>query len=137
MIQKRKGFLDPQIRPYDDKVNASEAIDVWEKLHQKSERLASRAELTVKKGLIGEAELLYAQAATYETAALLTYGNRTPRTTGILAVSAAALFSKAGRPEDALWISVTLLPSPALPKFARDQLEEIRFLNTKSPRKAS
>ncbi|TLX15894.1 hypothetical protein [Rhizobium sp. MHM7A] len=115
----------------------SEATDVWEKLHQKSERLASRADLTAKKGRITEAELLYAQAATFEAAALLIHGNRTPRTTGILAVSAAALFSKAGRPEDALWISITLLPSPALPKFARDQLEEIRFLNTRSARKAS
>lgn len=115
----------------------SEVTDVWEKLHQKSERLASRADLTAKKGSITEAEFLYGQAATFEAAALLIYGNRTPRTTGILAVSAAALFAKAGRPEDALWISITLLPSPALPKFARDQLEEIRFLSTRSSRKAS
>jgi hypothetical protein len=110
---------------------------MWEKLHQKSERLASRAELTAKKGRAAEAELLYAQAATYEFAALAAYGSRAPRTTGILAVSAAALLTKAGRPADALWISFLLLPSPALPKFARDQLQEIRFFNSKPPRKAS
>lgn len=110
---------------------------MWDKLHQKSERLASKAELTVKKGRTAEAKYLYGLAATYETAALLNYGSRTPRTTGILAVSAAALFSKAGRPEDAIWISSTFIPTPTLPKFARDQLEEIRFLNTKTPRKAS
>jgi hypothetical protein len=112
-------------------------MDMWDKLHQKSERLASRAELTLKKGRASEAKYLYGLAATYETAALMNYGNRTPKTTGILAVSAAALFSKAGRPADAFWISSAMIPTPTLPKFAREQLEEIRFLNTRTPRKAS
>jgi hypothetical protein len=110
---------------------------MWEKLHQKSERLASRAELTLKKGRVREAESLYSQAASFEAAAFIIFGNRSSRTTGILAVSVAALLSKAGRCDDALWFTVTQLPSAALPKFARDQLEEIRFLNTRSPRKAS
>jgi len=110
---------------------------MWEKLHQKSERLASRAELTAKKGGKAEAELLYVQAAIYEFAALAAYGSRAPRTTGILAVSTASLFAKAGRSDDALWVSFLLLPSPTLPKFARDQLEEIRFFHSRTSRKAS
>ena len=110
---------------------------MWDKLHKKSERLASRAELTFKHGRIREAEFLFSQAATYEAAAFVIFGNRSSRTTGILAVSVASLLSKAGRSEDALWFTVTQLPSPSLPKFARDQLEEIRFLNSKSSRKAS
>lgn len=110
---------------------------MWEKIHKKSERLASRADLTFKQGRIREAESLYSQAASFEAAAFIIFGNRSPRTTGILAVSVASLLSKAGRREDALWFTITQLPSTSLPKFARDQLAEIQFLNSRSSRKAS
>jgi len=68
----------------------------WATLHRTSEELASHAHNALRRGAVAEAESFFAQAAEGEEQALaqLVLADK-PRTFGIMAVSAVALWYKA------------------------------------------
>ena len=69
----------------------------WNEHHSESEKLASEAELVSRSGNRQEAEQLYAEAAAAEARALADLTPEKQRTIGITAISAVALWYKAGR----------------------------------------
>lgn len=93
----------------------------WLEHHQQAEQLASEADITEFR-----ARNLYRQAAEAEARALKEVKPEHHRTRGITAVSAAALYLKAGRPRTACAFAQDILARPArLPEFAKAQLREI------------
>lgn len=122
-----------------ERLNTASSGDtkVWLNIHRASERLAAKAELAIRSNRLREARDLYYRAASLETAALMFAGKNSPRMTGILAVSAAALYTKARRPKEALWLSLILLPDQSLPLFAKQQLTELKEINSSTSKKAS
>jgi len=94
----------------------------WTELHQKSEHLAAEAQSLA--GIDRDRALqLYVQAAQMETDALLTLTPAKLRTFGITAVSAVALWFKAGRFSNAQQLAYQLLAANQLPHFAVEQLQ--------------
>ena len=99
----------------------------WVEHHKRSERLASEAQVALIERRT-EALDLYAQAADAEYKALADVDRSKARTTGILAVSAASLYCKAGNLERAEEIAAKWLGWPTLSDFAKDQLRSLRRL---------
>ena len=94
----------------------------WIEHHERSERLASQAEVAAREGRRDEAQALYARAADAEENAIADLDPSKARTLGVSAVSAASLHYKANRLARAESVAARWLGSEALPAFAKDQL---------------
>lgn len=97
----------------------------WNEHHSESEKLASEAELAFRSGNRKAAEQLYAEAAAAEARALADLTPEKQRTIGITAVSAVALWYKAGRYREAKNVAYHTLASQRLPVFAEHQLQQL------------
>lgn len=97
----------------------------WLEHHSRSERFASEAEAASNRGKRALAQELYAKAAEAEERALKEVDLAKSRTYGITAVSAVALYCKAGQGTAARTLSERCLVSDALPGFARKQLGDL------------
>jgi hypothetical protein len=73
----------------------------WSDHHSESERLAADADAALRRGDLPLAAQLFGSAAQAEASALATLGSDKPRTLGITAVSAVALYYKAGELDEA------------------------------------
>jgi lipopolysaccharide biosynthesis regulator YciM len=93
--------------------------------HQTAQELATEASIARKAGRIDHAETLYRRAAEHEARALANVSADRPRTRGIIGVSLAALYFKAGNHDEAQRVAKTLLANPDLPDDSRVKLEEI------------
>lgn len=97
----------------------------WDYYHLESERFSSAAESALKSGDNKRAAELYKLAADAETYALKKIEPTKTRTIGITAVSASALYYKAGEYLAAKDIAQEWLNNNNLPSFASEQLREI------------
>lgn len=97
----------------------------WAEHHRESERLASEAEIAMRRGDIATAKNLYAKAAQSEAAALSFVGPDKSRTLGITAVSAAALWYHAGDLKEAARIAHYASTLSGLPAFAAAELRTL------------
>lgn len=93
--------------------------------HLESERLASAAHQALRAGDTEAARELFSRAAVAEVQAYRVTDKERPRTTGILAVSAAALWYKSGKLQEAERFAHEASGLPHLPSFARQQLREL------------
>ena len=94
----------------------------WAELHAESERLAIEAQLTLRERDFGKALNLYKQAADVERRALDQLDKSKTRTRGITAVSAVALWFKAGEYALAEQLAYSVLADIDIPDFAREEL---------------
>jgi tetratricopeptide (TPR) repeat protein len=90
----------------------------WSAHHKQSEIYASEAELAIKNGERDQAMKLYRLAAESENLALSNLASNKPRTLGIIAVSVAALWYKAGAFEQTIQTAEKWLKNHELPLFA-------------------
>ncbi len=97
----------------------------WSENHSLSERLAAQAQGALREGDNELARDLYSQAAQAEANALSAVDKSKMRTLGVTAVSAAALWYKAGNFRNAESLAHKCLGSYELPSFASGQLKEI------------
>jgi hypothetical protein len=97
----------------------------WSDLHSQSEQLAEAAHLAGVAGDAQRATELFSQAARAEASALLELSSDKPRTYGITAVSAVALWYKAGELNEAEHLAHTAAAVSFLPPFAADQLRSL------------
>ena len=97
----------------------------WLEHHRRSEQTASEAEMLALRGDLDQARHLYAQAAEAEAMALEILGPDKPRTLGITAVSAVALYFKANEWSESKLLAHRYLGTGQLPCFAIQQLEEL------------
>lgn len=100
----------------------------WLHYHETAETLAAAAQIAAWRGETRKSQELYRQAAQAEAKALERTGRDKPRTKGITAVSAAALYLKAGEKAAALDLTKKCLATEELTGFARDQLRELQQL---------
>jgi hypothetical protein len=104
-----------------------EVAPPWHPLHAKSETHAHLAQKYMRDGQHNLAQAEYVLAAQFEKDALALVEGR-PRTRGILAISAAALWHKGGYPDTAEQLARDELARSDVPSFARESLRE--FLPT-------
>lgn len=97
----------------------------WAELHAESERLAIEAQLTLRERNVGQALKLYKQAADVERRALDQLDKSKVRTRGVTAVSAVALWFKAGEYSLAEQLAHLMLADPDIPEFAREELRNL------------
>ena len=98
----------------------------WLDHHKASEAAAAAAHDASRAGQNEEATRLFASAAIEEVAALeFVRPDEKPRTFGITAVSAVALYYKARDFVRAQHLAHSFLTVPSLPAFATDQLREL------------
>ncbi|MDP3460742.1 MAG: hypothetical protein Q8S09_15835 [Hyphomonas sp.] len=97
----------------------------WANSHRISERLASEAHAAARNKLADEARRLFIRAAEFEEEALKAIGQNKPRTLGIIAVSASALFYKGGQLQRAEQLAHRMAARSDLPDFA---VQELRAL---------
>jgi len=97
----------------------------WLSWHEKSEKLASDAQIFARRGERERALDLFSEAAEAENQALLVLDVSKTRTLGITAVSAVSLRFKACQLSEAEKLAFRCLSSNALPAFA---IEQIRTL---------
>lgn len=97
-------------------------VMTWVEYHKKSEQFAGEAEAAEYRGDADHAHELYRQAAELEEKALGVLDRQKVKTLGITAVSAAALWFKAGQSEQSRRIAEEWLASGTLPDFAVIQL---------------
>ena len=97
----------------------------WVLYHSESERFASAAEMSAKRGEHDRAVELYKLAAEAEARSLNEVDPKKSRTLGVTAVSVAALYYKAGEHEVAKDVAQKWLDNDALPDFASEQLRGI------------
>lgn len=97
----------------------------WNAHHSESELLAAQAEVASRSGDLADARRLYALAAAAEQRAVQDLDPTKVRTFGVSAVSAVALFVKAGDLKSAEMAAGQWLGSTSLPAFARQQLREL------------
>ena len=97
----------------------------WATFHRESEELAATAETAVRSGDLHEALRLYRRAAESEVRALDALEGSKPRTLGITAISAVALYYKAKAYPEAEHLAYRWLPDTNLPAFATKQLREL------------
>lgn len=95
----------------------------WADYHTQSERFAADAELAVRQSAIERSLALYRLAAQAEAHALTELDVTKTRTLGITAVSAVALWYKAGDYPQAQRIAHQWLGTDLLPPFAVEQLQ--------------
>lgn len=107
----------------------------WAEFHESSAALAESARDLARRGEPETARHHFAQAAEAEEQALACVNPETePRTFGATAVSATALWYKAGEFENARRVAHQALQAPTLAPFAQDQIREL--LDTMSPQAA-
>ncbi len=97
----------------------------WLEAHRESEILASEADIAKREGEHSKAFSLYRDAATKEASALSLIGSDKPKTLGVSAVSAAALFFKAREFDSAEQLAISCLAREGMPLFAKAQLKAI------------
>ena len=97
----------------------------WSNAHSKSEALAACAHQAARQGRADEARRLFIEAAEAEQLALDQIGRDKPRTLGIIAISAAALFYKGGDLARAGQVAHKMSAEPALPAFAHEELKSL------------
>lgn len=97
----------------------------WAELHAESERLAIEAQLALRARNAGQAVELYKRAAEAERRALDQLDVSKARTRGITAVSAVALWFKAGEYALAEQLAHSMLADPHIPDFAREELRNL------------
>jgi hypothetical protein len=97
----------------------------WSEHHKISEQLAEAAHEAVRNGHAVKAAELFAEAAREETNALTLLTREKPRTYGIIAVSAVALWYKSGELERAEKLAYSASAVPFIPEFAADQLRSL------------
>jgi hypothetical protein len=108
----------------------------WLTLHKASEDAAAAACELMHEGRTAEARRLYAEAAQKEQQALeCLNAAEKPRTFAITAVSAGALWYKAGDFAKARCVAESALRVPGLMDFAVDQLHELIESIDRSQRK--
>lgn len=96
----------------------------WSEYHSLSEQLASQAETVARRGGLRDAADLYRQAAQAELNALEAIAPERPKTLGVTAVSAVALWYKAGDYASAERIAHKYLGAD-LPQFAVQHLRDL------------
>ena len=97
----------------------------WSELHAQSEKLATEAHLALRSGRARDAQNLYLQAAELERKALDLLDVTKSRTRGITAVSAVALWFKAGEYTFAEQLAYSTLTDSQIPAFAREELRNL------------
>jgi len=98
----------------------------WSAFHAESEKLSIEAKAAAKSAATGELSLdLYRRAAVAEKQALDALEASKVRTRGITAVSAVALWFKAGEYDQAEQLAHFMLADPLLPDFARSELRHL------------
>jgi predicted nucleotide-binding protein len=97
----------------------------WLSFHQDSETLAASAHEALLRGDATRAKQLFGQAADAEERALEILNVDKPRTLGITAVSAVALWYKAGELDRAEQLAHRAAAMNAMPPFAKDELREL------------
>lgn len=97
----------------------------WAKFHAESERLAIDAHLASRARNTDHSLALYKQAADAERKALDQLDGSKVRTRGITAVSAVALWFKAGEYVLAEQFAYSMLADPLTPEFAREELRNL------------
>lgn len=97
----------------------------WNDDHSMSEKLAAQAHLALQSGKQDDAVQLFVSAAEYETSALGKVNPQKARTFGVTAISAAALWFKAGEFSRTEQLAYRGLSNPNLPEFAVQQLKTI------------
>lgn len=98
---------------------------IWAELHAESEQLAIEAQLALRARNAGQAVELYKRAAEVERRALDQLDVSKARTRGITAVSAVALWFKAGEYALAEQLAHSMLADPHIPDFAREELRNL------------
>ena len=94
-------------------------------VHRKAQDVAFRAERLEATGQCEEAKRLYLEAARLEDEVLREIPASRPKTRGIIAVSTASLFWRAGVQEEVERVAREYLAVPDLPEFARIQLGDL------------
>lgn len=97
----------------------------WADLHTRSEQLAIEAQMAMKTRDTPKALTLYRQAAELEQEAFKQLDTSKVRTRGITAVSAVALWFKAGEFAQAEQIAYGMFADPHTPDFAREELRNL------------
>jgi hypothetical protein len=97
----------------------------WAEHHKQSESYANEADTALIGGAAQKAAKLYGLAAEAEALALEALDPKKIRTLGITAVSAAALWHKAGDFQQSKQFAERCLTHNALPSFAIDQLKQL------------
>lgn len=97
----------------------------WAELHGNSELLAIEAQVALRGRDAAQASQLYRRAAELEKRALDQLDVSKPRTRGITAVSAVALWFKAGEYALAEQLAHSMLADPNMPDFARENLRDL------------
>ncbi len=97
----------------------------WLDHHRRSEQYASEAEILAHRSEKVSAQRVYERAAEAEVSALGALGSDKPRTYGITAVSAVALYTKAAKWPEARVLAYRCLGSGLLPEFAWQQMEDL------------
>lgn len=97
----------------------------WAELHGESERLAIEAGLSLRARNASTAVELYKRAAEFERRALDALDVSKARTRGITAVSAVALWFKAGEYTSAEQLAYSMLADARIPDFAREELRTL------------
>ena len=97
----------------------------WAELHSESERIAIEAQLALRARNAGQAIELYRRAAEIERRALDQLDVSKTRTRGITAVSAVALWFKAGEYVLAEQLAHSMLADQHIPDFSREELRNL------------
>ena len=97
----------------------------WNEYHSRSERYASDAQMAQISRDFDRAKHFYGLAAEQEELALSALDPSKARTLGITAVSAAALWYKAGEFEKARELSSLWLKTGLLPPFAEAEIQDL------------
>jgi hypothetical protein len=97
----------------------------WAEHHSRSELFAGEAHEALMRGDLERAQALFGKAAEAEAAALHDLPDGKPRTLGITAVSATALWYKGGELEAAEQVAHAAAARSGMPAFAQAQLREL------------
>jgi hypothetical protein len=97
----------------------------WTLYHNQSETLAAAAHQAQAAADAKRAAELFEQAAVAEENALDSLGPDKPRTLGVTAISAAALWCKGGKPERAAQLAHRASAMQGMPAFALQDLREV------------
>jgi hypothetical protein len=97
----------------------------WASFHGQSENFAAAAHEAMQLGNLSRATELFAKAAAAEAEAFASASPDKPRTLGITAVSAVALWYKAGNLHEAEQLAYSAAANPVMPAFAKEELREL------------
>jgi hypothetical protein len=97
----------------------------WLSTHRESESLAAAGHETLRRGDIAQAQDLFRRAAEFEARALEDLDSDKPRTLGITAVSAVALWYKSGDLKEAAQLAHQASAKRGMPDFALQELRQL------------